>query len=66
MEQQFIRKTTAPDGIHDVVYFNEYRNPRWWSVKRRREWLLDKLVPIATLAALLAAYAIIGYIEASL
>lgn len=60
---EFVRKTTAPDGIHDVVEFNEFHNSKWWDIQRRREWLLDKVAPLAALLALLGAYAIVGYME---
>lgn len=35
----------ASDGIHETIAFNEYRSPRWWSARRHREWMLDKVAP---------------------
>lgn len=64
MAQQFIRNTAAPDGIHDNIEFNEYRNPKWWTEQRHREWLMERLMPFAIVAGALIGFCIVGFVEA--
>ena len=63
MAQQFIRNTAADDGIHDIVYFNEYKSPRWWSERRHRQWLINRLAPYALIVMMVAAFCIVGMLE---
>lgn len=63
MAQQFIRNTPVDDGIHDIVYFNEYKSPRWWSERRHRQWLINRLAPYALIVLMVAAFCIVGMLE---
>ena len=63
--QEFIRNTPASDGIHDTIAFNEYRSPRWWSARRHREWLLDKVAPWIFAALLFGAFVLAGWVDAA-
>lgn len=66
--QTFIRGSHAPDGIHEEgpVYFNEYKSPKWWSERRLRRELIEKLAPYAIVVLTVAAFAIIGLLEGCL
>lgn len=58
-------RDNAPDGIHDGIAFNEFRSPRWWSARRHREWLLDKVAPWLFAAMLLGAFVLAGWVDAA-
>ena len=53
----------ASDGIHDIVYFNEYKSPRWWSERRFRQRLINRLAPYALIVLMVAAFCIVGMLE---
>lgn len=61
--QNFIKGVNAPDGIHDIVYFNEYKSPRWWSERRHRQRLINRLAPYALIVLTVAAFCIVGMLE---
>ena len=63
MAQNEFTRTAAPDGIHDIVYFNEYKSPRWWSERRHRQWLINRLAPYALIVMMVAAFCIVGMLE---
>ena len=63
MAQNEFTRTAAPDGIHDIVYFNEYKSPRWWSERRHRQWLINRLAPDALIVLMVAAFCIVGMLE---
>lgn len=55
----------APDGIHETIAFNEYRSSRWWSARRHREWLLDKVAPWLFSALLFGTFAFAGWVDSA-
>lgn len=59
----FERNIAAPDGIHDNIEFNEYRNAKWWTDQRCRRELLDKVAPLAIIAGTLLSFVIMAHIE---
>ena len=59
----FERKVNAPDGVHDMIQFNEYRNAKWWTEQRCRRELLDKVAPLAIIAGTLLSFVIMAHIE---
>lgn len=59
----FERNMNAPDGIHKVIEFNEYKSPRWWSERRHRQWLINRLAPYALIVMMVAAFCIVGMLE---
>ena len=59
-------RTNAQDGIHENIEFNEYHNSKWWSERRLRRELIDKLAPFAIVVFTVAAFCIIGIIEDAL
>ena len=63
MAQNEFTRSAAPDGIHDIVYFNEYKSPRWWSERRHRQWLINRLAPYALIVMMVAAFCIVGMLE---
>lgn len=56
-------RDNAPDGVHETIAFNEYRSPRWWSARRHREWLLDKVAPWLFAALLFGTFALAGWVD---
>lgn len=66
MDNGFVKNTTAPDGIHELIEFNEYHNSKWWSERRLRRELIEKLAPYAIVVLTVAAFGIIGIIEDAL
>lgn len=59
----FERKVNAPDGVHDMIQFNEYRNAKWWTEQRCRRELIDKVAPLAIIAGTLLSFVIMAHIE---
>lgn len=53
----------APDGIHDAIEFNEFRSPKWWSARRHRQWLADRIAPYLIAALLLGGFIGAGAID---
>jgi len=60
---KFVRNANAPDGIHELIEFNEYKSPKWCSERRLRRELIEKLAPYAIVVMTVAAFCIIGIIE---
>ena len=65
-QNEFIRNTAAPDGIHDNIEFNEYKDPAYWLKRRARRALIENLAPVGICVGFLVAFLILGYIEVSL
>mgnify|MGYP003397590293 CR=1 FL=1 len=65
-QQEFIRNTAAPDGIHENIEFNEYKDPAYWLKRRARRALIENLAPFGIVVGTLVAFLILGYIEVSL
>ena len=67
MPQQEFTRNDADDGIHDNIEFNEYRSAEWnarrWEKRMRRQLVMEKIMPFAIVAAIVAAFAILGYVE---
>lgn len=63
MAQNEFTRNDAPDGIHDNIEFNEYKSPRWWSERRHRQWLINRLAPYALIVLMVAAFCIVGMLE---
>ena len=63
-QQCAFERTHANDCNDAPVYFNDYRNPKWWSMKRHREWLAERVMPWIFSAALLGAIAFVGWVDA--
>lgn len=66
MAQNEFTRNADDDGIHDIVYFNEYKSPRWWSERRHRQWLINRLAPYAIVVMLVSGFAIVGLVETAL
>ena len=66
MAQQFIRNTAVPDGIHDKIEFNEYKDPAYWLKRRARRAIIENLAPFGIVVGTLLAFLILGYIEVCL
>ena len=51
----------------DKIEFNEYRSAEWnarrWEKRMRRQLVMEKVMPFAIVAATVAAFAILGYVE---
>lgn len=62
-QNEFTRNTAAPDGIHDNIEFNEYKDPAYWLKRRARRALIENLAPVGIVLLTLAAFVIMGYIE---
>ena len=65
-QQEFIRNTAAPDGIHDNIEFNEYKDPTYWLKRRARRAIIENLAPFGIVVGTLVAFLILGYIEVGL
>ena len=65
-QQEFIRNTAAPDGIHENIEFNEYKDPAYWLKRRARRALIENLAPFGIVVGTLVAFLPLGYIEVSL
>jgi len=65
-QQEFIRNTAAPDGIHENIEFNEYKDPAYWLKRRARRAIIENLAPFGIVVGTLVAFLILGYIEVSL
>lgn len=70
MAQNFIRNTTANDGIHDNIEFNEFRSAEYWTAcwkrRMRRAFVLNKMAPYLIVIGTVAAFIAVGYIESAL
>lgn len=65
-QQEFIRNTAAPDGIHENIEFNEYKDPAYWLKRRARRAIIENLAPFGIVVGTLVAFLILGYIEVGL
>lgn len=65
-QQEFIRNTAAPDGIHENIEFNEYKDPTYWLKRRARRAFIEAVAPAAICVVTLLAFLILGYIEVGL
>ncbi len=65
-QQEFIRNTAAPDGIHDNIEFNEYKDPAYWLKRRARRAFIEAVAPAGIVVGTLLAFLILGYIEVGL
>ena len=62
-QNEFIRNTAAPDGIHDNIEFNEYKDPAYWLKRRARRALIENVGPAVIVVATLLAFLVMGYLE---
>lgn len=65
-QNEFIRNTAAPDGIHENIEFNEYKDPAYWLKRRARRAIIENLAPFGIVVGTLVAFLILGYIEVGL
>lgn len=69
-QQEFIRNTAAPDGIHENIEFNEYRSAEYWTAywarRARRAFVMEKLAPYIIVLGTVVAFLVIGYMERAL
>lgn len=62
-ELNFIKGEPAPDGVHDTVEFQEWKNPVYWARRRAIHDAFEKLAPVVFAILLFLAFFAIGYIE---
>lgn len=65
-EPEFIKGTNAPDGIHDNIEFNEYKDPAYWLKRRALRAFIENLAPFGIVVGMLVAFLILGLIEVNL
>lgn len=65
-QNEFTRNTAAPDGIHENIEFNEYKDPAYWLKRRARRAIIENLAPFGIVVGTLVAFLILGYIEVGL
>lgn len=69
-QQEFIRNTAAPDGIHENIEFNEYRSAEYWTAywarRARRAFVMEKIAPYLIVLVTVAAFLAVGYMERAL
>lgn len=69
MAQNFTRNA-APDGIHEKIEFNEYRNAEYWTAywarRMRRAFVMEKLAPYLIVLGTVVAFLAVGYMERAL
>ena len=66
MAQNEFTRNAAPDGIHENIEFNEYKDPAYWLKRRARRAIIENLAPVGICVGFLVAFLILGYIEVSL
>lgn len=59
----FVKGTNAPDGIHENIVFNEYKDPSYWLKRRTRRAFIENVGPILIVVGTLVAFLLLGYIE---
>lgn len=59
-------RNSAPDGIHEKIEFNEYKDPAYWLKRRARRAFIEAVAPAAIVVGTLLAFLILGYIEVCL
>lgn len=60
--KEFI-KENAPDGVHENVEFNEYKDPAYWMKRRMRRAFIENVVPALIVVLTFVAYVVIAAIE---
>ena len=69
-QQEFIRNTAAPDGIHENIEFNEYRSAEYWTAywarRARMAFVMEKIAPYLIVLGTVAAFLAVGYMERAL
>lgn len=65
-QNEFTRNTAAPDGIHESIEFNEYKDPAYWLKRRARRAIIENLAPFGIVVGTLVAFLVLGYIEVGL
>ena len=66
MTNAFMKGVNAPDGIHDNIEFNEYKDPAYWLKRRARRAIIENLAPFGIVVGMLVTFLILGYIEVCL
>lgn len=66
MRKDEFTRDAAPDGIHENIEFNEYKDPAYWLKRRARRAIIENLAPFGIVVGTLVAFLILGYIEVSL
>lgn len=56
-------RNAAPDGIHENIEFNEYKDPAYWMRRRAIRAFMENVAPVGIVLLTLAAFVIMGYIE---
>lgn len=66
----FERNMNAPDGVHEVIEFNEYRSAEYWTAfwarRMRRAFFIEKVAPYLIVLGTIMAFLVVGYIERAL
>ena len=66
----FERNIKAPDGIHEVIEFNEYRSAEYWTAfwarRMRRAFVMEKIAPYLIVLGTIMAFLVVGYMERAL
>ncbi len=66
----FERNMNAPDGIHKVIEFNEYRSAEYWTAfwarRMRRAFVMEKIAPYLIVLGTIMAFLVVGYMERAL
>lgn len=66
MTNAFMKGINAPDGIHDRIEFNEYKDPSYWMRRRAVRAFMENLAPIGIVLGTFLAFLVLGYIEVGL
>lgn len=64
-QNEFIRDA-APDGIHESIEFNEYKDPAYWLKRRAIRAFWNHVAPVGICVGMFLAFVIMGYIEVCL
>lgn len=63
IQQKIIKGAPAPDGIHETVEFNEYKDPAYWLKRRARRAFWNHVGSVGICVGMFLAFVIMGYIE---
>lgn len=63
--KEFI-KENAPDGVHENIEFNEYKDPAYWLKRRALRAFIDNVGPVLIVLLTAVAYVIIGFLQGCL
>lgn len=63
MTNAFMKGINAPDGIHDRIEFNEYKDPSYWMRRRAIRAFIENVGPAVIVVATLLAFLVMGYLE---